>query len=126
MIETRVRSFRRYVNFIGVACKVRHKSDCCFVLGNDALTTHELGGKNILKKSATGLAQKFLAGPHFGFNRFEDEVRRINLTVRVWVRNADRLSLIFEDQHMADFGMTAEFPILFLPDSQKLLNFNLL
>ena len=60
-----------------------------------------------------------LTRPRFGFDRFEDKVRGVNLAVRVRIRNANCLAFVFKDQHMVDLFASAQLAILFLPYSEE-------
>src|SRR4029078_1406421 len=50
---------------------------------------------------------------------FEGEVRRVDLTVRVRVADADHLSLVLEDEDEVHFGLRAQFAHLLLPGREQ-------
>ena len=56
-------------------------------------------------------------------NSLEDEVGGIDLTVRVWIGNANRFALVLEDQNMIDSLAASKIYVLFLPHSQKIFDF---
>ena len=55
------------------------------VLRDDSSAGLLFGGDDVLEKHATGLVQVTLAYASLSFDRFEDEVRRIDLAVGMWI-----------------------------------------
>ena len=62
------------------------------------------------------------ADARFGLDRLEDEVRRVDLAVRMWVGDTDDFTFVLEDEHMRDVRMRAERRVLGLPDAQQRLD----
>ena len=52
-------------------------------------------------------------------DRLEDEVRGVDLTVRMRIRDAHHLALVLEHQDMVDLRPRAEIAILLLPGRQQ-------
>src|SRR5437762_4156747 len=113
---------RRHINFIGVACKVRHEGNRRFILSDDAAPIGAFSCDDILKKNASRRSQMFLTGLHLRLNSLENEVGRINLAVWMRIRYPNGLASILKNQNMVDLGMTPQFLVLLLPHSQQTLN----
>ena len=107
--------FRRDKNLVSVTSKIRHKSNCRFVFRNDPFVITLLGGNNICEQGAPGLIQISARGSDFSFDRFEDKVSRINLAVRMRIRDANDPAFIFERQDVIDLRPSSQINIFTLP-----------
>src|SRR5436853_6431726 len=117
-----MRRLWRDEDFISIARKVRHKDDGRIVFVDDAAAILAFGGEDFLKENAARFFKIAAAGAGFGFDGFEDKVGRVNLAMRVRVRDADDIALILKDENVIDFGAAAEINILFLPDREQGFN----
>src|SRR5262249_39219870 len=117
--NARMRSFRRDESLIGVAREVRQESDRRFILIDDTPPVIALGLEDVLKKNPPGLGQVPLGDALFGLDGFEDEVGRVNLTMRVRVGDADHFAFVLEDQHMIDLFVRAKLDVLLLPNAHQ-------
>src|ERR1043166_6417537 len=77
---------------------------------------------HILKKNASGVGEVALTRARFRLNCLEDEVCRINLVVRMRIRNANFFSFILKDQHVLDLCECTELAILFLPHAEQVFD----
>ena len=117
--QARVRRLRRDEDFVGIAREVRHEGNRRVVLRDDAAAVGVFRGEDVLEQHAAGLRQVPLACTRLGLDRLEHEVRRVDLTVRVRVRDADHFALVLEDEHVIDAVASAELPVLLLPDCEQ-------
>ena len=60
-----------------------------------------------------------IAGAQLGLDVLEDEVRGVDLAVRVRVADPDGLTLVLEDQHELDVAMRRELAHLLLPGREQ-------
>ena len=95
----------RDVDFVRVARKIRHEGNRAPLLADDAAAVLALGGEDVLEEHAAGFRQMAIAGAQLGLDVLEDEVRGVDLAMRVRVADPDRLTLVLEDQHELDVGM---------------------
>src|SRR3954466_14721179 len=60
------------------------------------------------------------ASVDFNRNGFENEIRSINLTMRMRIRNADYCTLVFERQNIVHFRSRTQLAVLLLPTAEHL------
>ena len=60
------------------------------------------------------LGEMLRGGLRLDLDGAEDEVRRVDLAVRMRIADADDLALVLEHQHVVHFGPSAELAILLL------------
>src|SRR5882762_7358660 len=99
----------RNENFVSITSEVGKKSNRRFVCADDPPAVLLFGGDDVLKKSMSGVCEMALTDARFGLDGFENKVRGVNLTVRMRIRNADHLALVFKDQNMVDPRLAPEF-----------------
>src|SRR6185436_5299015 len=99
----------------GVACEVRHERNCAALLAEDAAAVLTLGGEDVLKEHASGVGKMAGSGAQLRLDVFEDEVRRVDLAMRVRVADAHRLALVLEDEHELYVGLRRKLAHLLLP-----------
>ena len=112
-----MRLFRRDINLIGVARKVRQECDRRFILTDNATPVFAFSLQNILEQDSSRFCQMPLRNSRLRLDGFEDKVCGVNLTVRVWIRNADRFAFVLENQDVIDFFAASKIDILLQPDS---------
>ena len=117
-----MRLFRSDKHFISITREVWHERDGSFVLRDDPRAGLLFGSDDVLEKHATCFREILPADTSLGFDSLEDKVRRIDLAVRMWIRDADDFAFVLEDEHVVDIREATERVILFLPDVQQLLN----
>src|SRR5918911_1053188 len=103
-----MRRFGRDEEFVSVAREVRHEDDGRIVFVDDAAAILALGGEDVLKEDAASFFKVAAAGARLGLDGLEYEVGRVNLAVRVRVRDADDFALILEDEDVVDPVAAAE------------------
>src|SRR5262249_29016505 len=116
--QTRMRLFRGHEYFVGIPREIRKKRNRAVVLGDDSPAVLMFGRDDILKKDATGFAEMSPARARFGLDEFKDKIRRIDLTVRMRIRNANDFALVLKDQNVIDLATTSKIDVLLLPHLQ--------
>src|SRR6476469_8905443 len=109
-------------NLISVACKIRQERNCRIIFCDDSSLVLLLSSEDFLEQNFSRVSQISLAHSRFRFDRLEDEVVCIDLTVRMWVGNADGFTFIFKNQNMRNIWTLSKLSILFLPHLQKRSN----
>src|SRR5205085_12241222 len=116
--EARVRGLRRDEDLVCVAREVWEEGDCRVVLGEDASAVPSFCCDDVVEESAPRLFEIVAAYARLVLNRLEDEVGRVNLAVRVRVRDAYDLALVLEGEHMRDLRPAAQLDVLLAPHAQ--------
>src|SRR5690242_15875530 len=118
-----MRRLRRDEDLVGVAREVRHKDDGRIVLVNDPPAIVALGLEDVLKEAAARRFKVAAASAGFCLDGLEDKVGRVNLAVRVRVRDADDFALVLENENVINVWAAAEINVLFLPHRKQGFDF---
>ncbi len=121
--KARVRLLRGDENLVCITRKVWQKSDRGLVLTDNPTSVLLLRGDDVLKDRPPVFAQVSSGNQRFVLDRFEDEVGRVDLTMRVRIRDADHFPLVFEEEDVIDLGTIAQIDILLLPASEQVFDF---
>src|SRR6185369_11789177 len=70
----------------------------------------------------TILCKIFAADPGLVFDRLENKIVRIDLAMRMRVRNSNGRAFVLKDQNVFDLRMRSELRILFLPGLKQIDN----
>src|SRR5262245_6423490 len=114
--DVRVGILRCDKNLISVTREIWDEGNRRFIFDNDPPSILALCFENLLKKYALCFLEMELRDTCFSLDRFEDEICRVNLAMRMRVGDTDYFTTVFEDQHVVDFITATEFCILLLPD----------
>src|SRR6266508_170321 len=117
--NARVRGFRRDESLVSIAREVGKENNRRFIFENYAPPVFALGLEDVLEEYPPGLGQMPPGDSRFGLDGLEDEVGRVDLTMRVRVGDADDLALVLKDQDVVDLFVRAEFDILPLPGAHQ-------
>src|SRR5687768_14184351 len=109
---------RRHIAFVGVSGKVGQECYGRGVLEEDSPAVVLLRLQYVLKEHAARLFEIAARNLGLAFDEFEDKVRRIDLAMRMRVRNADNLTFVFKGQDVVDLGTSTEFQVLIPPCQQ--------
>ncbi len=115
------RLLRRDVHFVGVAGEVGDEGDASLVLVEDPPSVGSLGFEHVLEEDAARLAQMAFRDCGLVRDGLEDEVRRVDLAVRMRVRDPGRSTFVLEDQHVLDLRKRTEVAMLALPGGDDFL-----
>src|SRR6266567_6740360 len=116
-------AFWRQIDLVGIASKIGHKGDDVLILIQDTATIGLFGGNNIREQIAIGFLHVALRSDQCLLNSFKDKIGSIYLTMRMRVRDAYHLALVFKAEDMLDVGAFAEIVGLLLPDLDQLRDF---
>src|ERR1700752_2004319 len=94
-------------HFISIPRKVRDESNRCFVLKDYAPAVALFCREDISEEHSAVFGPVSPAGPRLNFNSLEDKVGRINLAMRMRVRDTHNLALIFKNQNVINLSAIA-------------------
>ncbi|MFO0789060.1 MAG: hypothetical protein U0805_06350 [Pirellulales bacterium] len=106
---------RRDIKFVRVTREVGDEGDGRAVLDDDAAAIGVFAGNDIFEQHAAVFLPVPRGSIDFDADRLEDEVGRVDLIVRVRIRNADDFAFVLEDKDVVYITAGAELAILFGP-----------
>src|ERR1700732_555540 len=119
MSKTCMCSFRCNIDLIGVAREIRNESDRRIIFRDNSASIFAFRFQNILKKYASRVRKMIAGRIRLSFNRLKNKICRIDLAVRMRIRDSDYLSLVLKYQNVRNFVAATKFAVLFLPHLQK-------
>src|SRR5262245_10584762 len=81
-----------------------------------------LSGQYVAKQNLPCFSEVPLAGSRLYLDRLEHKISRVDLAMRMRIRNPYHLPFVLKNQNVGDFRAIAQVEILVLPEHQKVFN----